>query len=125
GPASALRLAAAAWQPAALRLPARPEPPVAGAAARPARRAARAGARTLRRAPERGPAGMIVIGQGIVLAEKEVEIQPIRAQGAGGQNVNKVSSAIHLRFDVHASSLPDAVKLRLLQRRDQRLTSEG
>lgn len=68
---------------------------------------------------------MIVISRGIVLPEKEVEIVPIRAQGAGGQNVNKVASAIHLRFDIHASSLPDEVKLRLVQLRDQRITRDG
>ena len=55
----------------------------------------------------------------------EVEFSAIRAQGAGGQHVNKVSSAVHLRFDVHASSLPDAVKVRLLALRDHRITAEG
>jgi ribosome-associated protein len=55
----------------------------------------------------------------------EVEIRAVRAQGAGGQNVNKVSNAIHLRFDIRASSLTDAVKQRLLRRRDQRITREG
>jgi ribosome-associated protein len=56
---------------------------------------------------------------------REVDITAIRAQGAGGQNVNKVSSAVHLRFDIKASSLPDAIKHRLLALRDQRITSEG
>lgn len=56
---------------------------------------------------------------------EEVELVPIRAQGAGGQNVNKVSNAIHLRFDVRASSLPDGVKERLLRLPDQRISADG
>ena len=57
--------------------------------------------------------------------EREVEFSAIRAQGAGGQNVNKVSSAVHLRYDIHASSLPADVKERLLALRDSRITQEG
>jgi len=57
--------------------------------------------------------------------EREVEFNPIRAQGAGGQNVNKVSSAIHLRFDIAASSLPDEIKGRLLALADSRLSQDG
>ena len=61
----------------------------------------------------------------LALNSAEVQMDAVRAQGAGGQNVNKVSTAIHLRFDVLASSLPDDVKQRLLHLRDQRVSNEG
>ncbi len=60
-----------------------------------------------------------------LIDEREVDLIAIRAQGAGGQNVNKVSSAVHLRFDIGASSLPDELKERLLALRDQRISRDG
>jgi len=68
---------------------------------------------------------MLNITPDISLPDDELEWQAIRAQGAGGQNVNKVSSALHLRFDIRASSLPEAVKERLLTLRDQRISGDG
>lgn len=68
---------------------------------------------------------MISLSDNVVLDEDELEFMAIRSQGSGGQNVNKVSSAIHLRFDIRASSLPDFYKERLLQHRDARISKEG
>jgi ribosome-associated protein len=68
---------------------------------------------------------MLQITPQVALPDDELEWQAIRARGAGGQNVNKVSSALHLRFDIRASSLPDPVKQRLLAMRDHRISGDG
>jgi ribosome-associated protein len=68
---------------------------------------------------------MIPISDDLFLDDRELEFSMIRAQGAGGQNVNKVSSAVHLRFDIRASSLPDAIKQSLLSSGDGRITKDG
>jgi ribosome-associated protein len=68
---------------------------------------------------------MLIISENVSITDKEFEITAIRSQGSGGQNVNKVSSAVHLRFDIRASSLPDGYKQRLLAMRSKRITKEG
>lgn len=68
---------------------------------------------------------MLAITQHICISDDEIELSAIRAQGAGGQNVNKVSTAIHLRFDIMASSLPDTYKEKLMLLADKRVTTDG
>ncbi len=68
---------------------------------------------------------MLHISNTVIIPDEEIKVNAIRAQGSGGQNVNKVSSAIHLRFDIKASSLPDIYKEKLLKLKDNRVSKDG
>jgi ribosome-associated protein len=68
---------------------------------------------------------MLIISNKVAIPDNEIDISAVRSQGAGGQNVNKVSTAIHLRFDIRASSLPDVYKRRLMSLRDHRINKDG
>ncbi|RDB42106.1 aminoacyl-tRNA hydrolase [Halomonas sp. DQ26W] len=68
---------------------------------------------------------MLELSRQVILADHEIDLQAVRSQGSGGQNVNKVATAIHLRFDIRASSLPEGFKEKLLALNDQRITRDG